>query len=242
MLKTQKQSISVIVPAFNEELNLADTLDSINAAASDRDLELEIIIVNDGSQDNTGRVADGLASKDGRVRSLHHQTNQGLGNTYFTGVKEASKDYVVLIPGDNECGVETLAPLLDALGASDIIIPYPVNTEIRSRFRRILSKLFVSLINFLAGLKLHYYNGTVVHRRDMLQSCPIRSSGFVYQAKILIYMLYNGASFQQIPIKLNRNKARASTAFRFSNLVSVSRALTQILLYRLFRREEWFST
>ena len=66
MLKTQKQSISVIVPAFNEELNLADTLDSINAAASDRDLELEIIIVNDGSQDNTGRVADGLASKDGR--------------------------------------------------------------------------------------------------------------------------------------------------------------------------------
>ena len=149
MLKTQKQSISVIVPAFNEELNLADTLDSINAAASDRDLELEIIIVNDGSQDNTGRVADGLASKDGRVRSLHHQTNQGLGNTYFTGVKEASKDYVVLIPGDNECGVETLAPLLDALGTSDIIIPYPVNTEIRSRFRRILSKLFVSLINFL---------------------------------------------------------------------------------------------
>ena len=60
MLKTQKQSISVIVPAFNEELNLADTLDSINAAVSDRDLELEIIIVNDGSQDNTRMVAFAL--------------------------------------------------------------------------------------------------------------------------------------------------------------------------------------
>tara|TARA_A100000164_G_C21843165_1_gene741133 strand:+ start:526 stop:1254 length:729 start_codon:yes stop_codon:yes gene_type:complete len=242
MLKTQKQSISVIVPAFNEELNLSDTLDSINASASGRNLEVEIIIVNDGSKDNTGEVADLLASEDPRVRSLHHKTNKGLGNTYFTGVKEARKDYVVLIPGDNECGVETLTPLLDVLGSADIIIPYPVNTEIRSVFRRIVSKSFVSLVNSLAGLKLYYYNGTVVHRRDLLQSCPIRSNGFVYQAKILIYMLYNGASFQQVPIKLNRNKARASTAFRFSNLISVSRSLIQIFLYRLFRREKWFST
>ena len=76
MLKTQKQSISVIVPAFNEELNLSDTLDSINASASGRNLEVEIIIVNDGSKDNTGEVADLLASEDPRVRSLHHKTNK----------------------------------------------------------------------------------------------------------------------------------------------------------------------
>ena len=162
MLKTQKQSISVIVPAFNEELNLSDTVDSINASTSGRNLEVEIIIVNDGSKDNTGEVADLLASEDPRVRSLHHKTNLGLGNTYFTGVKEAREEYVVLIPGDNECGVETLAPLLDVLGSADIIIPYPVNTEIRSVFRRIVSKSFVSLVNWLAGLKLFYYNGTVM--------------------------------------------------------------------------------
>ena len=145
MLQTKKQSISVIVPAFNEELNLSDTVDSINASALDRDLELEIIIVNDGSQDNTGKVADSLACEDNRIRSLHHQKNRGLGKTYFTGVEEASKKYVVLVPGDNECGVETLGPLFDVLGNADIIIPYPVNIEIRSVFRRIVSKLFVFL-------------------------------------------------------------------------------------------------
>lgn len=236
------KSITIIIPAYNEELNLADTIDSINVAVAGRELDVEIIIVNDGSQDNTGQVADSLALNDPRIRPLHQLKNQGLGNAYFTGVKAASKDYVVLIPGDNECGADTLIPLLDVLGESDIIIPYPVNSEIRSAFRRATSKSFVSLVNLLAGLKLQYYNGTVVHRRDLLQSCPIRSNGFAYQAKILIYMIYNGASYQQVPIKLNTNKARPSTAFRLNNFISVGRALIQIVLYRLFRRAEWFST
>lgn len=237
-----KKSITIIVPAYNEELNLSDTINSINAAVADRELDVEIILVNDGSHDNTGLIADSLALNDPRIRVIHHLKNQGLGNAYFTGVKAAGKDYVVMIPGDNECGAETLAPLLDVVGESDIIIPYPANTEVRSKFRRVISGSFVILVNLIAGVKLRYYNGTVVHRRDLLQGCPIRSSGFAYQAKILIYMIYNGASYQQVPIKLNRNKPRASTAFKFKNFISVGRALIQIMLYRLFRRDEWFST
>lgn len=242
MIAACKNSITIIIPAYNEELNLADTINSINAALADRELDVEIIIVNDGSHDNTGPVADSLALNNPHIRVLHHLKNQGLGNTYFTGVKAASKDYVVTIPGDNELGAETLAPLLDAIGKSDIIIPYPANTEVRSKFRRVVSNLFTLLVNLLAGLKLNYYNGAVVHRRDLLQGCPIRSSGFAYQAKILIYLIYNGASYQQVPIKLNRNKPRASTAFRLKNFISVGLALTQIALYRLFRRVDWFST
>lgn len=242
MVVACKKSISIVVPAYNEELNLSDTIGSIDAATMGRELGVEIVIVNDCSQDNTGQIADALALRDPRIRVLHHFKNQGLGGTYFTGVKAASKDYIVMIPGDNECGVETLAPLLDILGEADIIIPYPVNTEVRSKFRRVISELFVIFVNLLAGLKLNYYNGTVVHRRDLLQDCPIRSSGFAYQAKILIYMIYNGASYQQVPIKLNCNKARASTAFRLKNFISVGRALIQIALYRLFRNKEWFSS
>lgn len=242
MVEAYKKSITIIVPAYNEELNLSDTINSIYVAVAGRELDVEIIIVNDGSQDNTGQLADSLVLKDARIRPIHHLKNQGLGKAYFTGVKAASKDYVVMIPGDNECGVETLAPLLDVIGESDIIIPYPENTEVRSKYRIVISKLFVLLVNLLAGLKLSYYNGTVVHRRGLLQGCPIRSSGFAYQAKILIYMIYNGASYRQVPIKLNRNKPRVSTAFRLKNFTSVGFALIQIALYRLFRRNKWFST
>ena len=240
--KSHKKSITIIVPAFNEELNLAETINSIDSAILGYDLSVEIIIVNDGSLDGTKQIANLLASKDSRIRTVHLPKNQGLGNAYFTGVQEATKDYVVMIPGDNECGAEALSPLLLLLGESDMIIPYPINSEIRSKFRQVTSKIFTTLVNCLAGLQIYYYNGTVIHQRHLLQRCPIRSKGFAYQAKIIIYMIYNGASYQHAPIKLNRNKTRASSAFRFKNFISVGHSLLQIILYRLFRKIEWFST
>lgn len=242
MLERYKKSITVIIPAYNEEFNLSDTIDSINVAITGLELDIEIIIVNDGSQDKTGLIADTLALNNPNIQSVHHFKNKGLGNAYFTGVKAACKNYIVMIPGDNENGPEALTPLLSSLGESDIIIPYPANNEIRSAFRRAISKIFISLVNFMSGLKLRYYNGTVVHRRDLLQGCPIRSNGFAYQAKILIYLIQNGRSYQHVPIKLNYNKTRASTAFKLHNLISVGRALIQIAIYRFFRNEKWFST
>lgn len=242
MTEFHKQSITIVVPAYNEEMNIADTIDSIHESVAGRNLDVEIIIVNDGSQDGTRQISDSLAMNDPRIHPIHLPQNQGLGNAYFTGVQAATKDYVVMIPGDNECGAETLVPLLDRLGEVDIIIPFPVNSEIRSKFRQITSKSFTSLVNLLAGLQVRYYNGTVVHRRSLIQGCPIRSKGFAYQAKVLVYMIYNGASYQSVPVKLNQNKTRASSAFRLNNFISVGRALIQIAFFRFFRKDDWFST
>ena len=90
MVEAYKKSITIIVPAYNEELNLSDTINSIYVAVAGRELDVEIIIVNDGSQDNTGQLADSLVLKDARIRPIHHLKNQGLGKAWLdTGTHES---------------------------------------------------------------------------------------------------------------------------------------------------------
>jgi hypothetical protein len=69
----------------------------------------------------------------------------------------------------------------------------------------------------------------------MLLACPVKSSGFAYQAKILIFMIYNGATYIQIPVQLSRNIERPSKAFGIKNLFWVGMSLLQIAIFRITR-------
>jgi glycosyltransferase involved in cell wall biosynthesis len=237
----KNNSISFVVTAYNEELNLENTIKSIHESVQNFNLKVEIIIVNDCSLDNTGKIADSLVviNSNFEIKVLHLDKNLGLGGAYFSGVAECTKDYIIWIPGDNECGFNNIVPLLNSLGKADILVPFVVNTEIRTFFRRLISSQFVWLVNLLSGLNLFYYNGTVVHKKNLLQGCPIKSAGFGYQAKILIYMLHNGATYLHVPVQLSENIERPSNAFKLKNILNITTTLFQIALFRIFRNPNY---
>jgi glycosyltransferase involved in cell wall biosynthesis len=237
----KNNSISFVVTAYNEELNLENTIKSIHESVLNFNLEIEIIIVNDCSLDNTAKIADSIVLNNSNleIKVLHLDKNLGLGGAYFSGVAECTKDYIMWIPGDNECGFDNIVPLLNSLGKADILVPFVVNTEIRKFSRRLISSLFVWLVNLLSGLNLFYYNGTVIHKKNILQSCPIKTTGFGYQAKILIFMLHNGATYLNVPVQLGENIERPSNAFKFKNILNITITLFQIILFRIFRNPKY---
>ena len=96
-----KPKISVLVPAYNVALWLPSCLDSILAQTYQN---LEIIVVNDGSTDNTGTILDSYAKKNGRIVAIH-QKNAGLVAARETGIAHATGDYVTFVDGD-----DTIAP------------------------------------------------------------------------------------------------------------------------------------
>src|SRR5215813_3359615 len=98
---TLEKSVSVLVPAFNEVNNLAGTVERLLEALDITVEDFEIIIVDDGSTDGTGAVADRLSASNPSVRVLHNAQNMGLGYAYRRGYQEASKEFYVYIPGDN---------------------------------------------------------------------------------------------------------------------------------------------
>ncbi len=229
-----QNSITVIVSAFNEEDNLANAINSvISALKLHPNLDYEIIVINDGSSDGTERVAIEIVQKNQKVKLISHDKNLGLGEVVQTGIKAATKKYFMLYAGDDEAGVEGIAPLLALVGQFDLLVPYPINNHIRGVKRAMISRTFTLTVGYLSGIKLNYFNGSVVYKLDEIKSANVKTSGFGYQAKVLVKLVSAGVKYTQVPIKLNEiSKGNSTKAFKFRNILSVIKTLFEIFALR----------
>ena len=215
------RTLTVIVPALNEEDNLEGAVRTVIAAIGDLFTDYELLIFDDGSTDNTGQIAERLAAHNPRIRVTRNPRNLGLGCNYTKGIELARMEYVAWFPGDNEVPEEAVRAILSAVGSAEIVVPYISNPEVRTLSRRLISRSFVRLLNFLFGLRLGYFNGPCVYSRRLLQSVPIQSSGFACFGAILIRLILSGHSYIEIPIPTGTRQHGRTKAFRLKNVTSV---------------------
>lgn len=216
------KSVSVVIPAYNEEKNLeATTVFLLERLDKNGILDFEILIFNDNSTDTTGKIADELASKHSQIRVVHNPKNMNLGYNITKGFELATKEFVGFIPGDNETEPETLDNIFRVLGQADVIIPYIKNPEARPWGRRMLSKTYVMIINTAFCLNMKYYNGMCYFKTSMVKKVPVSTHGFAYMTEILVKLLKSGSNFIEVPM-INRVRERGATkAFRIKNILSV---------------------
>lgn len=210
-----------MVPALNEEDNLANTINEIQEGLRGKIKNYEIFIFDDGSTDQTGKIADQLAKDSSKIKVIHNRPNKGLGNCYREGLRMAKFEYYMYIPGDNQFPKKALIALVNRIGELDIIIPYVTNMHIRPLPRQILSSTFTIIINLAFGLHIKYYNGTVIHRTDILRRVRSTTNGFAYQAEILIQLLKSGASFVEVGYEMVERQIGLTSAFKLKNVKSV---------------------
>lgn len=233
-----KPTISFVIPALNEEANIADAVREAVASMRERFRDYELLLFDDGSTDRTGAIMDQLAAADpAHVRVTHNPTPRNLGGVYKQGIALARMDYILMVPGDNENPGHALQAPFDAIGQADIVLPYPVNSAVRGAARHLISRVYVGLLNTLFGLRVRYYNGTVIHRTANLKGLSIKTSSFAYQAEILIRLLCAGKSFVEVPIRIEPPKeGRRSRAFRWKNMMQVGRTLYLLFVDIRLRR------
>ncbi|HWK44698.1 MAG TPA: glycosyltransferase family 2 protein [Stellaceae bacterium] len=222
-------SVSFIVPALNEEDVISSVIHEIWSTVSPRLATFEIILIDDGSTDGTGRIMDQLAVDLPFVSTVHNGTNIGLGAAYTAGVKHAKHDYVMMLCGDGGLPAASLPPIIEKIGAADIVVPYMKNLKrIKTPSRFLLSRAYTKLLNFVFGFHLRYYNGLPVHRRALLRKIEIRSSGFGFQGEVLIKLLKSGATYAEVGV-LGAEKTNRSAALKPRNLVSVAATFLRLL-------------
>ncbi|MFO0652403.1 MAG: glycosyltransferase family 2 protein [Polyangiales bacterium] len=222
---SRKPTLSVIVPALNEEANIADAVREATRALGNRFEDYELLLFDDGSTDRTGAIMDDLAREDPHVRVFHHEKPRNLGGVYKHGIEVARFEYVIMVPGDNENPGSALQAPFDALGRADMVLPYPTNLHARPWVRRIGSVGYTAVVNLLFGGRARYYNGTVIHRLDNLRSITVRTDSFAYQTEILVKLLRRGKTFVEVGIEIEPRGGRRSQALRLKNLVAVFEAL-----------------
>ena len=156
-------TITFLVTALNEADNLEDTIATISRVDVGPCSSLRILIVDDGSTDSTGRIADELARLDPRIAVVHNPKNMGLGGAYREGLRHVTTDYVIWVSGDDAESAENLSHIISHAGSADIIVPVLCNPVGRPWPRRFMSSSFTCLVNALFGLSLGYYNLSLIH-------------------------------------------------------------------------------
>ena len=238
ILTTMNKSVSVVIPAYNEEKNLEATADFLLERLNKNNIsDFEVLIFDDNSTDNTGKIADKLADRYSQIKVIHNSRNMNLGYNITKGFLMATKEFVGFIPGDNEHPPETLDIIFQNLGKADIVIPYVENPEVRPWGRRFLSRAYVMIINTAFGLNMKYYNGFCYFKTAMVKKVPVSTYGFAYMTEILVKLLKSGVSFVEVPM-INRARERGATkAFRIKNIVSVFKTfLTLFWEVQILRR------
>ncbi len=213
------KSITVMVPAYNEEEHLEGSIETILGVLNGLFDDYEILIFDDCSSDKTGFIADELAKKNKYMTVIHNKRNQGLGYNHRIGAQMSTKDYYCWFPGDNDFSGESIKNLLSHIGDEDILLSYPTNKDVRPLYRRVISESFTRFLNFLFDLKLKWYTGVIVYRTSLLKEVRRETNSFAYNAEILVQLLKKGCSYREFPVQIKG--VRGSNMFKIKNIVGV---------------------
>ena len=165
-------SISVFFPCYNEQDNVARVVDNARKVLESLRADYEIIIVNDGSADATGRIADELAAQHERVRVVHHPQNRGYGAALQSGFRAATKELVFYTDGDGQFDLAELPPLLELIPPHDIVSCYRLNRQ-DPLLRKINGWCWTQLVCLVFGLRLRDIDCAFkLYRRAISTACP----------------------------------------------------------------------
>jgi glycosyltransferase involved in cell wall biosynthesis len=199
---TQLSSISFFCPAYNDELNLPDLIPNVSTFLEIHANQYEIVIIEDGSPDTTGAVADNLATRYPNIRVIHHKSNQGYTATLKEGFKNAAYNYVMYTYGDNQYDVFDFEPYLGLLEHSDVIAGYAVKKAV-SPLRRFQSWAHDFLISILFLSRFTDINCSMkIFKRHVLDQIDIKSNpqGAFIDAELILKARRQGFKIKQFPV------------------------------------------
>jgi glycosyltransferase involved in cell wall biosynthesis len=192
--------LSAFFPAFDEERTVIEVARQILAVVSRVAERGELIIVDDGSRDRTGQLADSLARADPAVRVIHHRVNRGYGAAVRSGLAAARLDYVFATDGDGQFDPAQIERLLGGLAAADVVVGYRrgradhvlrrANTWAWNRLVRALFHLPVRDVN--CAFKLF--------RRDAVAGLALRANGAMISTELLVRVLQRGHRIAEVPV------------------------------------------
>ncbi|OGH51476.1 MAG: hypothetical protein A3G13_01870 [Candidatus Levybacteria bacterium RIFCSPLOWO2_12_FULL_37_7] len=220
--------LSVIIPALNEEENIADAIKGILGSFDFFNIRGELLVVNDGSTDSTELKVLEFGDND-RISLINHDTPKGIGGSFWDGVDHARGEVVTMFPGDNENDPYETMRYIGLMEHIDILIPFVYNREARSAFRNFLSLIYRKIINMTFATNLNYTNGTIIYRKKILKNLKYRSSDFFFQTDILIRLLRKKYLFAEVPYRLNARKGGVSKAVSYPSLIQVIKGYLNLI-------------
>jgi glycosyltransferase involved in cell wall biosynthesis len=228
-----KKNLSFIIPAFNEEANIREMIADAMHTLETLDCNYEIVVVDDGSSDNTATIVKEISARHTQVRLIKHERNQGYGAAVFTGLTNATKDLVFFTDSDRQFDLNELEKMLPMIETADLTVGY--RAPRRDTFMRKLngwgwSKLVTLLFGYTArdidcAFKLM--------RRNVIQKLQneIKSRGATFSAEFLVRAKYAGFRINEAAIEGHRPRVAGSPTG--AKPAVIIRAFKELFFFRL---------
>jgi glycosyltransferase involved in cell wall biosynthesis len=198
------EGLSFFFPALNEEDHVAAVVEEALSVLPRFVDDLEVTVVDDGSSDRTGAIADDLAARDPRVRVIHHESRRGYGGAVRSGLVAATKPWVFYTDGDRQFALEDLARLIAASDGADAVVGYREKRADPAR-RLFVAWVYNHLIGLLFGGGWRDVDCAFkLFRREVFARVPlerVRSNGAFFSPELLITLRRAGIRVRQVGVR-----------------------------------------
>jgi glycosyltransferase involved in cell wall biosynthesis len=204
----QAPSVSIVIPAYNEEEGLAADVAAVQAVMAEAGLAYELIVVDDGSEDGTGEIAEKLTG----VRLVRHARNRGYGAALKTGIRHARGDIIVITDADGTYPPKHIPDLLADMERADMAVGARTGEVVKVPFFRKPAKWFLTrLAGYLAESDIPDLNSGLraFRRSHALRFWSILPSSFSFTTTITLAMLCNGMDVFYRPIDYRERKGKS---------------------------------
>jgi glycosyltransferase involved in cell wall biosynthesis len=221
-------SLTVSMPAYNEAENIRPMIDMVRAKVEPLVDDLEIVVVNDGSSDNTAAIVRQISEEDPRVRLVDHPVNQGYGAAVRDAVWAASKELIVFTDSDLQFDLSELERFLPRLREADLVIGYRYARS-DPWHRRFFGHGWSWLVNLLFGYTARDIDCAFkLFKRRVIETIHVDSGGAMFSAEFLVRAKLAGFKIVEEPVNHYPRIAGSQTGARPDVILRAFRELLKL--------------
>lgn len=202
-------SLSIIIPAYNEEDGIEPFLKDLKQESSKhQDIKVEIIVVNDGSDDRTGQIVEGISG----IKSLHHKHNYGYGAALKTGIKAANHDVVAIIDSDNTYDFKDIFRLFPFIEQNDMVVGARTGEVLaQQKLRRFAKWFLIKIAEYLTQYSIPDLNSglRIMDKSVVERYLYLLPDTFSFTTTITLAILTNHGAVHYEPIELKERTGKS---------------------------------
>lgn len=230
--------LSVFFPAYNDGGTIASLVISALTAARSLTADFEVIVVNDGSQDHTGEIADELARTYPQVRVVHHERNRGYGGALRTGFSTASREFIFYTDGDAQYDPAEMTQLWEAVAPEvDLVNGYKISRS-DPLHRIIIGRVYHHIVRILFGLKVRDVDCDFrLMRRSIFDTVRLEKDSGVICLEMMKKIQDAGFSIAEVPVHHYHRTYGKSQFFNFRRIFRTGIDVMKLWFALVIRRE-----
>ncbi|OIO38586.1 MAG: hypothetical protein AUJ72_02340 [Candidatus Omnitrophica bacterium CG1_02_46_14] len=205
-------SLSIFFPCYNEDKNVKTMMEQSVQIGNEYGIDYEVVVVDDGSTDDSARIVQEEAKKNPRIRLIQHSKNRGYGAAIRTGLSHVTKDLVFLTDGDNQFRIAEMVKLFSKIDSCDVVTGYRTSRQDKAH-RRLNGFLWTQLNKVLFKIPVRDVDCAFkLFRKKALEGLTLKSDHLLIHAEILARLKKKGCRIEEIGVTHYPRTAGKATA------------------------------